>query len=192
MLFQRTIVIGYNKSRDLFWSITIVLWNNILLFYSKIIIKSKGELSPRSYPIRFERKWKYSFLSAQRIRYWGLSCGNELCMNTAHYDVFGIMETKSPTFAVRETDVSRYNGGTIVFWEHDIVLRALSSLRGLRGAPEVPPLYRETSVSWTANVGTWLRKRNGGQKWVNGTKWLPTKASAPSVTADKFRHFFSN
>ena len=33
-------------------------------------------------------------------------------------------------------------------------LRALSSLRGLRGAPEVPPLCRETSVSRTANVGT--------------------------------------
>ena len=25
--------------------------------------KSKGKLSPRSYPIQFERKWKYSFLS---------------------------------------------------------------------------------------------------------------------------------
>ena len=25
--------------------------------------KSKGELSPRSYPIQRERKWKYSFLS---------------------------------------------------------------------------------------------------------------------------------
>ena len=34
------------------------------------------------------------------------------------------------------------------------ILRALSSLRGLRGAPEVPPLCRETSVSGTANVGT--------------------------------------
>ena len=45
-------------------------------------------------------------------------------------------------------------------------LRALSTLRGLRGAPEVPPLCRETAVSRTANVGTWLRKRNGGQKWV--------------------------
>ena len=33
-------------------------------------------------------------------------------------------------------------------------LRALSSLRGLRGSPEVPPLCRETSVSRTANVGT--------------------------------------
>ena len=32
--------------------------------------------------------------------------------------------------------------------------RALSSLRGLRGAPEVPPLCRETLVSRTANVGT--------------------------------------
>ena len=25
--------------------------------------KSKGKLSPRSYPIQFERKWKHSFLS---------------------------------------------------------------------------------------------------------------------------------
>ena len=36
----------------------------------------------------------------------------------------------------------------------DSVLRALSSLRGLRGAPAPPPLCRETSVSRTANVGT--------------------------------------
>ena len=28
--------------------------------------KSKGKLSPRSYPIQCERKWKYSFLSARR------------------------------------------------------------------------------------------------------------------------------
>ena len=28
--------------------------------------RSKGKLSPRSYPIHCERKWKYSFLSAQR------------------------------------------------------------------------------------------------------------------------------
>ena len=27
--------------------------------------KSKGKLSPRSYPIQFERKWKYSFLSVE-------------------------------------------------------------------------------------------------------------------------------
>ena len=28
--------------------------------------KSKGKLSPRSYPIQCERKWKYSFLSVER------------------------------------------------------------------------------------------------------------------------------
>ena len=63
-----------------------------------------------------------------------------------------------PTFAVRETDVSRHNGGTsgapLNPLRDDSALRALSSLRGLRGAPEVPPLCRETSVSRTANVGT--------------------------------------
>ena len=43
----------------------------------------------------------------------------------------------------------------------DSALRALSSQRGLRGAPEVPPLCREDAVSRTANV-----ERNGGHKWV--------------------------
>ena len=40
-----------------------------------------------------------------------------------------------PTCAVRETEKPLRD---------DSVLRALSSLRGLRGAPEVPPLCRET------------------------------------------------
>ena len=63
-----------------------------------------------------------------------------------------------PTFSVRETDVSWHNGGTsgapFKPLRDDSALRALSSLRGLRGAPEVPPLCRETSVSRTANAGT--------------------------------------
>ena len=49
-----------------------------------------------------------------------------------------------PTFAVRETDVTRHNGGTsgapLKPLRDDSALRALSSLRGLRGAPEVPSL----------------------------------------------------
>ena len=53
-----------------------------------------------------------------------------------------------PTFAVRETDVSRHNGGAsdapLKPLRVDSALRALSTLRGLRGAPEVPPLCRET------------------------------------------------
>ena len=44
--------------------------------------------------------------------------------------------------------VSRHNGGTagapLKRPRVDSALRALSSLRGLRGAPEVPPLCRET------------------------------------------------
>ena len=44
-----------------------------------------------------------------------------------------------PTFAVRETDVSRHNGCTLGAslkpLRDDIALRALSSLRALRGAP---------------------------------------------------------
>ena len=63
-----------------------------------------------------------------------------------------------PTFAVRETDIFRHNGGTsgapLKPFRDDSALRALSSLRGLRGALKVPPLCREMSVSRTANVGT--------------------------------------
>ena len=44
--------------------------------------------------------------------------------------------------------VSRHNGGTsgapLKHLRVDSALRALSTLRGLRGAPEVPPLCRET------------------------------------------------
>ena len=55
-----------------------------------------------------------------------------------------------PTFAVRETNVSRHNVGTsgaplkplrddsALRFMPDSALRALSSLRGLRGAPEIP------------------------------------------------------
>ena len=54
--------------------------------------------------------------------------------------------------------VSRHNGGTsgtpLKPLTDDRALRTLSSLKVLRGAPEVPPLCRETSVSRTANVGT--------------------------------------
>ena len=70
-----------------------------------------------------------------------------------------------PTFAVRETDVSRHKwgtwGATLKPIRDDSALRALSSLRGWRGAPEVPPSCRETSVSRTANVGT------VGKNWLN-------------------------
>ena len=41
--------------------------------------KSKGILSPRSYPIQCEWKWKYIFLSAAEARSWsqsGISCSN--------------------------------------------------------------------------------------------------------------------
>ena len=69
-----------------------------------------------------------------------------------------------PTFAVRETDVSRHNGGALGAplkpLRDGSVLRALSSLRGLSGAPEALSFCRETSVSLTANVGT------VGKKWL--------------------------
>ena len=38
--------------------------------------KSKGKLSPQSYPLQFERKWKHSFLSVFIARH---------CHNTTGY-----------------------------------------------------------------------------------------------------------
>ena len=55
--------------------------------------KLKGELSRRSYPIKFGKKWKHSFLSAERQP-----------------------DRKTVTdklIAVRETGVSRHQGGPI-------------------------------------------------------------------------------
>ena len=40
--------------------------------------KSKGKLSPRSYPIPFERKWKYSFLGVCWYRLQGMDQPNGL------------------------------------------------------------------------------------------------------------------
>ena len=82
-----------------------------------------------------------------------------------------------PTFAVRETDVSRYNGGTsgapLKPLRDDSALRALSSLKGLSGAPEGPPLCRETSVSRTANVGT--VGMNGLNQLFFSQLWSPVR-----------------
>ena len=83
-----------------------------------------------------------------------------------------------PTFAVRETDVSRLNGGSsgvlLKPLRDDSALRALSSLSGLRGALEVPPLCRETSVSRTANVGT--VGKNGLNYIIYPPNRVPTQA----------------
>ena len=62
-----------------------------------------------------------------------------------------------PTFAVRETDVSRHNGGTsgapLKSLRDDSALRTLSSMRGLRGAPAGPHYAERRSLSdskcWT-------------------------------------------
>ena len=74
-----------------------------------------------------------------------------------------------PTFAVRETDVFRHNGGTsgapIKPLRDDSALRALSSQGfkgGTRGAPIMP---RDVSLS---DSKCW----NGGQKWVNKERKL--------------------
>ena len=71
-----------------------------------------------------------------------------MCVNAATIFTVNPFMPTVPTYAVRETDVSRHNGGTsgapLKPLRDDSALRALSSLRGLRGAPEVPPLCRET------------------------------------------------
>ena len=81
-----------------------------------------------------------------------------------YYTVNPFMPTV-PTFAVRETHVSRHNGGTsgapLKPLRDDSALRALSSLRGYYYARGALIMSRD-AVSRTANV-----ERNGGHKWVN-------------------------
>ena len=66
-----------------------------------------------------------------------------------------------PTFAVRETDVSRHNRGSsgapLKPLRDDGALRALSSLRRLRGAPAVPPLCRETQSLGQQMLERWAK-----------------------------------
>ena len=83
--------------------------------------------------------------SSQGIMIFTDSCLNQFMPTVAFSQP--ILPTV-PTFAVRETDVSRHIGGTsgvpLKPLRDDSALRALSSLRVLRGVPEGPPLCRET------------------------------------------------
>ena len=72
----------------------------------------------------------------------------------------------SHTSSVREC-----NGGTsgapLKPFRVDSALRALSTLRGLRGAPEVPPLCRETQSLGIMGERTANVERNVRHWWVN-------------------------
>ena len=67
----------------------------------------------------------------------------QLCGSLTHFCPPLRFRNQVPTFAVRETDVSRHYGGTsgapLKPLRDDSALRALSSLGGLRGVPEVSP-----------------------------------------------------
>ena len=109
------------------------------------------------------------------VSYRVLTC-YEMHYNNHFSHVLNPFMPTVPTFAVRETDVSRHNGETSgAPLRDDSALRALSSLSGLRGAPEVPPLCRETSVSRTANVGT------VGKNWLTWEKILSPKKNPTSL-----------
>ena len=68
--------------------------------------------------------------------------------------------------------VSRHNGGTsgapLKPLRDDSALRALSTLRGLRGAPAVPPLCRET--------------QSLGQQMLNATVCISAHVSRDAFT----------
>ena len=86
-----------------------------------------------------------------------------LIMNLTHFYPPLRFRNQVPTFAVRETNVSRHNGGTSGAphkpLRDDSALRALS-MRGLRGAPEVPPLCRETQSLGQRMLERWEKMVN--------------------------------
>ena len=83
------------------------------------------------------------------------------------------------TFAVRETDVSRHNGGTsgasLKPLRDDSALRTLSSLRGLRGATEGGSPIMPTDVS-LSDSKCW----NGGHEWVMVIAVMHTEEAFPN------------
>ena len=60
--------------------------------------KSKGKLSPRSYPIQCERKWKYSFLSADA----SMKCAH------AYVDTHSLINPTDFPLKVLLCEISRY------------------------------------------------------------------------------------
>ena len=88
------------------------------------------------YPLDFEPNTGREIIDAQSKFAWGFSYS----INPFFPNV--------PTCAVRETAslgiMGATSGAPLKPLRDDSVLRALSSLRGLRGAPEVAPLCRET------------------------------------------------
>ena len=68
--------------------------------------------------------------------------------------------------------VSRHNGGAsgapLKPLKDDSALRALSTLRGLRGAPEVPPLCRETQSLGQQMLELSCENATVGRNGLNG------------------------
>ena len=126
-------------------------------------IEAKSGKVRRKKKIKYKRRMKRNKDTNRHVREWVLQLK---CINP-------FMPTGAFNICCPRDCVFRHNGGTsgapLKPLRVDSALRALSTLRGSRGASEVPPLCQETSVSRTANVGTWLRKRNGGQKWVKAS-----------------------
>ena len=58
---------GKTLRRLLWWQFSFRFLNQMEFH---LVRKSKGKLSPRSYPIHCERKWKYNFLSVEAIGKW--------------------------------------------------------------------------------------------------------------------------
>ena len=64
-------------------------------------LKSKGKLSPRSYPIQCERKWKYSFLSVALSTLPRALCRLiQRCVTKLNGDGLGISENSEYEFSL--------------------------------------------------------------------------------------------
>ena len=82
---------------SIFWT----KWNSIWFR------KSNGKLSPRSYPIQFERNWKYSFVSVYTLTNYfaagGRSCISDWInlMNRKHDNILHLDRLRQPPVAPR-------------------------------------------------------------------------------------------
>ena len=75
--------------------------------------KSKGKLSPRSYPIQCERKWKYSFLSVtvqiMHLHARGFFVNKKATPFYAKRNIFLSVFNKNPDSVLVPNQLEKYN-----------------------------------------------------------------------------------
>ena len=157
---QWYILLGWIFSPIIHFKMIIGLKNEMIVWLPPILflfcLDSNGILKTLNYITKLIIIWHYNRPSPrptwEPIVYYGVAISVALILVMSL--VLGCIDANQLTKKHLTAIVQTHDTEKVFDLKWATVLRALSSLRGLRGAPEVPPLCRETAVSRTANVGT--------------------------------------